>query len=452
MTFTHALSTNNYGPLKFIVATSPANGTHTTLASALTSASSGDTIYLRDSVTEDVTLKAGVNITSMPSNSSETGSSSVSITGKLTFTAAGTVNISGIQINTNSDFFLAVTGSAASVVNLDGCYLNCSNSTGISFTAANTSARINVYTCDGNLGTTGIAFLSHSSTGLFSATKGVISNSGGSSTANTCSAGSVSLTNSFFGNPFTFSGTGKITAKYSEIDSGATNSTALTTVAGQTNELDYVRLSSGTATPLSVGGTVTATALLLHHTNSVAVTGAGVFVYAGVFQDSTVGTISAGTNTGKSIDAGSISFNGEANALSNYTVGDWTPTFTGSSANPTSVTYSVQVGKYIRIGALVFVHCTLTASAVTLGAAAGNLQISGLPFTAKNTTNYTPIWPVQVQTYDMQAATKFVTAQVQPNSLNVAFIESVDNGAATVTAVTILAANTQVRFTGCYET
>ena len=46
MTFTHALSTNNYGPAKFIVDALVANGTHTTIASALTSASSGDTIFL----------------------------------------------------------------------------------------------------------------------------------------------------------------------------------------------------------------------------------------------------------------------------------------------------------------------------------------------------------------------------------------------------------------------
>lgn len=314
MTFTHALSTNNYGPLKFIVSTSAANGTHTTLASALTSASSGDTIYLRDSVTEDVTLKAGVNISSMPSNASTTGSSSLIITGKLSFSSAGTVNISGIQLNTNSDFFLAVTGSAASVVNLIGCYLNCSNNTGISFTAANTSARININSSNGNLGTTGIALISQSSTGGTAFRNTIISNSGGSSTANSCSAGSLSIISTFLGNPITCSGTGRFTAKYSEIDSSSTNTTALTTVSGQTNELDFVRLSSGSATPYSVGGTDIVNALLLHHTNSTAISGAGSLTYSGLFQDSTIGAISVTTIVGK----GTVGINNNTAPVAGY--------------------------------------------------------------------------------------------------------------------------------------
>jgi hypothetical protein len=103
MAFTHALSTNNYGPAKFVVATSAANGTHTTLASAMSAASSGDTIFLRDSVTENVTLTPGVNISSWPSGSSLNGTGNAKITGKLTMTGAGSVTIVGIQLETNSD-------------------------------------------------------------------------------------------------------------------------------------------------------------------------------------------------------------------------------------------------------------------------------------------------------------------------------------------------------------
>ena len=91
MAFTHALSTNNYGPAKFIVATSAANGTHTTLASAMADAVSGDIIFMRDSVTENVTLTPGVSITSFAGSPS---SSQVSITGTLTMTGAGICNLS----------------------------------------------------------------------------------------------------------------------------------------------------------------------------------------------------------------------------------------------------------------------------------------------------------------------------------------------------------------------
>ena len=63
MTFTHALTTGNYGPAKFIVSANVYEGTHTTIAAALTSASSGDTIFIRPGTyTENLTLKAGVNL------------------------------------------------------------------------------------------------------------------------------------------------------------------------------------------------------------------------------------------------------------------------------------------------------------------------------------------------------------------------------------------------------
>src|SRR6187549_2813926 len=99
MSFTHALSTNNYGPRKFIVATSAANGTHTTLASAMSAASAGDTIFLRDSVTENVTITPGVNIVG-PVNQ---GTLNVpTITGTLTMTGAGTSTVSNVILTTNS--------------------------------------------------------------------------------------------------------------------------------------------------------------------------------------------------------------------------------------------------------------------------------------------------------------------------------------------------------------
>lgn len=446
-------SDSKFGTAKWIVSANISDGaTHTTIAGALTAASSGDTIFIRPGTyTENLTLKAGVNLTAYQCDASLNITGHVIINGICSLTDAGTVTISGIQLQTNGAELLSVTGSAASIVELVGCYLNISNNTGITFSSSSSSAAIRIENSRGNLGTTGIALFSHSSSGSLSITRSIFSNSGSSSTANTCSAGSISCISSFFANPFTMSSTGRITAKYSEIDTTATNSTCLTTASGTSNELAFSRLSSGTATPISVGGTVTASSLLLHHTNATAVTGAGTITYSSILQSSTVGSISAGTNTGKTLATGGITFDGGANSLSNYTVGTWTPTFTGSGANPTSVTYTTQVGQYIRIGSLVFVHATLTVNAVTLGGASGNLQISGLPFTSKNVTNYTPILSVQVQTYDMQAATKFVVGQVQPNTTNIAFIESVDNGAATVTAITILANSTQVRVSGCYE-
>jgi hypothetical protein len=76
------------------------------------------------------------------------------------------------------------------------------------------------------------------------------------------------------------------------------------------------------------------------------------------------------------------------NALNEYDVGQWTPTllFNGSG---TGVTYTTQVGRYVRIGRLV----TLWASIVLTsnGSATGSAQISGIPFNVSTITGYEAI-------------------------------------------------------------
>ena len=54
---------NKFGVAKWIVDSTASLGTHTTIAAALTSASSGDTIFIRPGTfTENLTLKAGVDL------------------------------------------------------------------------------------------------------------------------------------------------------------------------------------------------------------------------------------------------------------------------------------------------------------------------------------------------------------------------------------------------------
>src|ERR1043166_1875682 len=119
------VSTNTFTTAKWIVSATASDGTHTTIATALTSASSGDTIFIRPGTyTENLTLKAGVNIAAFICDGY---TPNVTISGTLTLTTAGTVSISGIRLQTNSAAVLAVTGSAASNVFLINCYLNLTN-------------------------------------------------------------------------------------------------------------------------------------------------------------------------------------------------------------------------------------------------------------------------------------------------------------------------------------
>jgi hypothetical protein len=78
---------------------------------------------------------------------------------------------------------------------------------------------------------------------------------------------------------------------------------------------------------------------------------------------------------------GGIQFNGDtaaANALDDYEEGTFTPTFAGSTTNPT-VTYAAQSGFYTKIGRQVTITFEVGTSANIGGV--GSLQVAGLPFT-----------------------------------------------------------------------
>lgn len=68
----------------------------------------------------------------------------------------------------------------------------------------------------------------------------------------------------------------------------------------------------------------------------------------------------------------------DANTLDDYEEGDWTPTLTFGGGS-TGITYSVQLGKYTKIGR--FVACSGTIVLSNKGSSTGNAVITNLPFT-----------------------------------------------------------------------
>jgi len=70
----------------------------------------------------------------------------------------------------------------------------------------------------------------------------------------------------------------------------------------------------------------------------------------------------------------------DVNTLDDYVEGDWTPTLRGATTAGT-FTYSVQQGKYTKIGRLVTVHANVIVASVS-GSPAGALEVAGLPFSA----------------------------------------------------------------------
>ncbi len=275
MAYTHALSTNNYGPAKIVVATSAANGTHTTLAAAMADAVSGDTIILRDSVTENVTLTPGVNIGALPG-----AELAVSIIGKLTMTGAGTCTISGIKLQTNSDNLISITGSNACILNLISCYLNCTNTTGINI--ANTSAVVSCYQCQGDLATTGIGL--YTTTGVLAFYDSYFTNTGNSSTTSLTSGtgSSTAFTNSIIQSPVSTSTNASfISARNTTFATSSTNTTSITLAGTGGSNFYKCEMLSGSASALSIGSGTSASCVLcqVNSSNTNAITGSGTIMF-----------------------------------------------------------------------------------------------------------------------------------------------------------------------------
>lgn len=70
---------------------------------------------------------------------------------------------------------------------------------------------------------------------------------------------------------------------------------------------------------------------------------------------------------------------GSANYFDDYEEGTWTPTFGGATTDPT-VTYTDQIGSYVKIGT--FVHVAFELLPASFSGGSGNLQIEGLPFSS----------------------------------------------------------------------
>lgn len=271
---------NNFSTAKWIVNKTAGLGTHTTIASALTSAASGDTIFVMPGTyTENPTLKAGVNLSAY---SCDAMTPNVTISGNCTFSTAGTISITGINLQTNSGACLTVGGSAVSIVNISNCNLNALNTTGLSYTTTNASSKVFIFNCTGDVGTTGIALFAMSSTGTLNFNNCKFTNTGASTTANTISAGAFNPVYCVFKNPVTTSSTGAIGSSWCTFDSSAQNITALTHGGTGGGFISFCEFSSGTASAISIG-TGAALSLLqsdITSGNTNAITGVGSITYS----------------------------------------------------------------------------------------------------------------------------------------------------------------------------
>jgi len=82
------------------------------------------------------------------------------------------------------------------------------------------------------------------------------------------------------------------------------------------------------------------------------------------------------------------------NTLDDYEEGTWTPVLTCATPGNLAVVYSVQIGAFTKIGNLVLCSYSITTSTFTHSTAAGQLQITGLPFLAANVVNFVQAFAV----------------------------------------------------------
>ena len=95
--------------------------------------------------------------------------------------------------------------------------------------------------------------------------------------------------------------------------------------------------------------------------------------------------------SGQGIDFSATAGTGTSELLDDYEEGVFTPTYSTTGTDFTSVTYDSgsTEGSYTKIGNMVNVRISMRTSAVTIGSASGTVLISGLPFTASSNKNAT---------------------------------------------------------------
>lgn len=366
----------DYSTAKGHIVDATGKGDFTTIAAALTAASSGQTIFIRPGTyTENPTLKAGVNLSSFEPTTifgtSGTSPSNVIILGKCSFSSAGSVGIYGITLKTNSDFCLSITGSAASLVTLNNCYIQCSNNTGIQLSSSSASSGINLNYCGGSLDTTGIAIFAHSGAGIMWWTHTQFNNAGSSLTANTISGtGSYHCDFSELFNPITLSSSGGLTGYCSNFGTVG-NQTAITTSSTASVQIIHGEIASGTASAISVGAgtTVELHYVLLNSSNATTITGTGTLSFTNIVANSVL-SLAAGLTLSNAAMKSFISSGGVGTAGQVFTSNGVSTAPSWQAASAGTVVQQIRANKTAaqtitsNIGAITTTPTTSTGSSV----------------------------------------------------------------------------------------
>jgi hypothetical protein len=194
-----------------------------------------------------------------------------------------------------------------------------------------------------------------------------------------------------------------LTAGRSISVSGLTN-TGLTASKPVFTDASKVLTSTGVV-PVANGGTNASAASITAFNNITGYTAAGAtgttstnLVFStspSITTPTLVGDVTVSTGnvvigtSGKGIDFSATPSTGTSELFADYEEGTWTPTLVFSGGAGT-LSYATRIGKYTKIGRVVYFHMGLTFSK---GTASGTLDsISGLPFAAVDSANGGGVW------------------------------------------------------------
>ncbi len=291
-----AISTGTFCEAKWVVSATAGQGTHTTIAAALTSASSGDTIFIRPGTyTENITLKAGVNLSAFGCDGisfSNTLAPNVTILGTVTVSYTGTATITGIQFKTNGAAAITTSGAAAANLTLINCQIFANDATGM--TLSNVSLFLSCYGC---------VFTSTSTNIMFTLSCGTIFNWCVLSLSTTAASSTVTGSTVIF-NSCELENLIITTATAGSVELGSClwrydGNTLLTTVGTGVCTLVNSYLESTTASAISIGAgtTVVVSNCEIVSSNTNAITGAGTIQYGTIDFLSSSSTINTTTQT-----------------------------------------------------------------------------------------------------------------------------------------------------------
>lgn len=261
----------------------------TTLANAYAAAvlvGGHQTVFLQPGTyVEDIALVDGINIAAFVCDAR---TPNVTILGKLTFSTAGTITLSGIRLQTNADYCLQSTGAAAVTLNVNECNIVANNNTAINITNANAS--LNIAQCRNSINANGIALFAISAGNhVFSFCN--TANAGVTSTASTLSGGTLIMKNMQFQAGLTTSNNAELHLVNVQMGNNTTpqNVTMLTCAGTSQHDAFGCVFFSGTSSAINVVDNLEMVNCTVTSSNAVAITGAGTLEYANLgFTNSSV--------------------------------------------------------------------------------------------------------------------------------------------------------------------